>query len=83
MAHKSQAPGLMPDGRTSDGRYTIDVNEYAAIRGISPATAWRLVRAGHIRSIQSAGKNGRVQIPVLAVLNEIGLERASGTGGES
>lgn len=74
---KVTAPILTSEGRTTDGRYTIDVLEYAAIRGISSATAWRYVRSGRIRSIQPTGKNGRVHIPVQAVLAELGIAPAS------
>jgi len=73
MASKITPPVLTPEGHTSDGRYAIDVLEYAALRGLSPATAWRLVRAGRISSIQPNGRNGRVQIPVHAVLDELGI----------
>lgn len=72
-------PVLMADGRTADGRYAIDVPEYAAVRGISTATAWRRARSGAIAVIQPTGKNGRVHIPVRAVLAELGLSEAIDT----
>lgn len=71
-------PVLMADGRTADGRYAIDVPEYAVAHGISIATAWRRVRAGKVEAIQPTGKNGRVHIPVRAVLAELGISSASG-----
>jgi hypothetical protein len=65
-------------GRTADGRCTIDVREFTAVTGISPATARRHVCAWwRIRSIQPTGENGRVYIPVHAVLAELGIAHAS------
>lgn len=72
-----KAPTFTPEGRTSDGRYVVDVLEYAAVCGISPATAWRYVRSGRIRSIQPAGPNGRRYVPVHAVLAELGIATAA------
>ena len=74
---KVAAPVLYRDGRTSDGRYAIDVTEYAAVVDIGAATAWRRVRSGAIASIQPTGKHGRVKVPVHAVLAELGIAASS------
>jgi len=77
MKHKINPPALTAEGRTADGRYAIDVLEYAAVLGLSPATAWRHVRDGRIESIQPTGKNGRVLVPVKAVMAKLGLAGTS------
>lgn len=73
MKHVEAPLGLNRDGTTNDGRLTVTLEEYAALSGMSLSSVRRHVREGGVRCVQPGGKNGRLLIPVQAVLEEFGI----------
>lgn len=71
MEHQPSAPGLLPNGRTADGRYTITSDELGAILGLGRSATQELLRSGKVRRLQFTA-NGAVRIPVTAVLQLLG-----------